>query len=78
VGTAAMFMVGGGILTHGIPGAHDLIHHWVEAIHAIPAAGGVLAVLAPTLIDALFGVLVGALVLVVVSAVGKAWSALRA
>jgi len=78
VGTAAMFMVGGGILTHGIPGAHELIHHWVEAVGAIAAVGGVLAVLAPTLIDAVFGVLVGALVLVLVSVAGKAWGALRA
>nr|WP_286948840.1 DUF808 domain-containing protein [Pseudomonas sp. UBA6718] len=78
VGTAAMFMVGGGILTHGIPGAHALIHHWVEAVGAIAAVGGVLAVLMPTLIDALFGVLVGALVLVLVSVAGKAWGALRA
>ena len=78
VGTAAMFMVGGGILTHGIPGAHALIHHWVEAVGAIAAVGGALAVLTPTLIDALFGVLVGALVLVLVSVAGKAWGALRA
>ena len=78
VGTAAMFMVGGGILTHGIPGAHALIHHWVEAVGAIAAVGGALAVLTPTLIDAVFGVLVGALVLVLVSVAGKAWGALRA
>src|SRR5512139_2242938 len=26
VGTAAMFLVGGGILTHGLPGAHSLPH----------------------------------------------------
>ncbi|UUY09627.1 DUF808 domain-containing protein [Pseudomonas sp. J452] len=77
VGTAAMFMVGGGILTHGIPGAHALIHHWVEAVAGIAAIGGVLAVLTPTLIDALFGVLVGALVLGLVSVAGKAWGALR-
>ena len=42
------------------------------------AVGGVLAVLTPTLIDAVFGVLVGALVLVLVSVAGKAWGALRA
>ncbi|VXB11182.1 conserved hypothetical protein; putative inner membrane protein [Pseudomonas sp. 8AS] len=77
VGTAAMFMVGGGILTHGLPGAHALIQHWVGVIGSMPAVGGVLAVLAPTLVDALFGVLVGALVLGVVGAAGKAWGALR-
>lgn len=77
VGTAAMFMVGGGILTHGIPGAHELIHHWVDVIATLPVAGGVLAALTPTLVDALFGVVVGALVLGVVGVAGKAWGALR-
>ena len=78
VGTAARFMVGGGILTHGIPGAHELIHQWSEVIAGVPAVGGVLAVLAPTVINALFGVLAGGVVLAVVSVVGKAWKALRA
>jgi predicted DNA repair protein MutK len=31
-GTAAMFLVGGGILVHGIP----LLHHWAEAAKALP------------------------------------------
>ncbi|MBU3737118.1 MAG: DUF808 domain-containing protein, partial [Methylobacterium sp.] len=39
VGTAAMFLVGGGILLHGLPQAH----HWLlaaeAAAHAIPVAG---------------------------------------
>src|SRR5471032_1810794 len=35
VGTVAMFMVGGGILTHGLPAAHALVEH------AAGAAGGV-------------------------------------
>src|SRR6478735_11087154 len=30
VGTAAMFLVGGGILTHGFPGAHETIDHLTE------------------------------------------------
>jgi uncharacterized protein len=30
VGTAAMFLVGGGILTHGFPGAHDAIDQLAE------------------------------------------------
>jgi predicted DNA repair protein MutK len=37
VGTVAMFMVGGGILSHGLPFAHDLIHH-AAAPAAWPAA----------------------------------------
>ena len=50
----------------------------VLALLASAALFGVLAVLTPTLIDAVFGVLVGALVLVLVSVAGKAWGALRA
>ena len=57
-GTAAMFLVGGGILTHGLPGAHGLIHH---AVQALGASGG-LQSLVELLADALTGVLAGALI----------------
>jgi predicted DNA repair protein MutK len=63
-GTGAMFLVGGGILSHGIPGAHDLIHHWSEA--AVQGGLGALAALLPTLIDLLVGVIAGTLILAVV------------
>jgi len=63
IGTAAMFLVGGGILVHGMPGAHGLVHAVVQAVEVLPAIGGVLAVVAPLLIDALAGVVAGALVL---------------
>ena len=36
-GTAAMFLVGGGILVHGIP----LLHHWAEATRALLENRGV-------------------------------------
>lgn len=71
IGTAAMFMVGGGILTHGMPGAHDVIHHAAVAVG--PFAGAVL----PTLIDATTGIIAGALVLGVVMAVSKVMGAIR-
>ncbi len=71
IGTAAMFMVGGGILTHGTPGAHDAIHHAVLAVG--PVAGAVL----PTLIDATTGVIAGALVLGVVMVAGKILRAVK-
>jgi len=70
-GTLAMFMVGGGILTHGIPGAHDIIHHAAEAVHGVPAIGGVLAAVTPTLLDAIAGVVAGAIVLAVVTIAGR-------
>ena len=62
VGTAAMFMVGGGILTHGIPGAHDLIHHLAGGAASLPA-GALLALLIPTLLDVLTGIVAGSLAL---------------
>jgi len=71
VGTAAMFLVGGGILVHGLPGAH----HWVEAathgVGSLPAIGGLLQWSVPTLFDAVAGIAAGALVLLVVSAVHR-------
>jgi len=54
-GTVAMFTVGGNILVHGVPGAHEAIHHAVEPL------GGFAAAVLPTLIDAFSGVLAGAL-----------------
>ncbi|MFQ3590595.1 MAG: DUF808 domain-containing protein [Chloracidobacterium sp.] len=69
-GTAAMFLVGGGILVHGLP----LVHHWVEALEhgteTVPAVGRVLAWFVSPISDGLFGVLVGAVVLLLVM-VGK-------
>ena len=71
VGTIAMFMVGGGILIHGIPGAHEWIERIARAAGAIPGIGRLLQTVLPTLLDALAGVLAGALVLVGVSGAGK-------
>jgi hypothetical protein len=65
VGTAAMFLVGGGILTHGIPP----LHHAIEA--ATHSVGGVLGAVLPTLIDGLIGIAAGAVVLVVVTLIQK-------
>jgi hypothetical protein len=61
VGTAAMFLVGGAILTHGIP----FIHHWIENT-ASTISGGFMQWLLPTILNGLFGVAAGALALMVV------------
>ena len=70
-GTAAMFLVGGGILTHGAP----WLHHGIEALSAsagrVPALGPLLQALAPSLLDAGVGIIAGALVLLGVSTVSK-------
>ncbi|NIL17013.1 DUF808 domain-containing protein [Pseudomonas sp. AN3A02] len=71
IGTAAMFMVGGGILTHGVP----VVHHWIETVSQ--STGG-LAWLMPTLLNAVAGIIAGAGVLAVVSVVGNLWKRVRA
>jgi len=66
VGTAAMFLVGGGILSHGLAP----VQHAIEAIAAGPGAvagiGGVLKVLVTMALDGLIGIVAGAIVLGVV------------
>jgi len=59
-GTAAMFLVGGGILVHGVPA----LHHAIESMLA-PLGALAVTLLSP-MADALLGVLAGALVLAVV------------
>lgn len=56
VGTIAMFMVGGGILMHGIPGAETYVHHIAEGMHNIVAT-----TLLPMFAGALIGVISGGL-----------------
>jgi len=59
-GTAAMFLVGGGILAHGIP----WIHHWVEQATLLPK-------LMPLVAAVVTGVLAGALTVAVLGLVQK-------
>jgi uncharacterized protein len=66
VGTLAMFLVGGGIVLHGLPGAHGVIQVAEHLAAGMPVIGGVLGAITPTLVDGLGGVLVGAASLVVV------------
>ena len=68
IGTAAMFLVGGGILVHGI----EPLHHAIETFSE--GRGGALT---GALLNAGVGVVAGAMVLAVVSAAGKLWRALR-
>lgn len=65
VGTAAMFMVGGGILTHAVPGAHARIHHLLGATSS-SAIDALLHWLLPILFDMAAGALAGLLALLVV------------
>ena len=75
IGTAAMFMVGGGILTHGLP-LHHFIAHAAELAGGLPAIGGVLKAITPLLLDVLVGIVGGSLTLLGVKAVSAARAAL--
>ncbi|MGQ0502066.1 MAG: DUF808 domain-containing protein [Panacagrimonas sp.] len=77
LGTAAMFMVGGGILTHGIPVLHHGIEHSATVLATIPAAGAVFAGLAPSVLNGIAGVLAGALALALVMLGQRLWKAAR-
>lgn len=67
VGTAAMFLVGGSIISHGIPAAHDILHGIAHASEQVPAIGGLLALITPLIFDLVVGVSVGTLALLMVT-----------
>lgn len=71
VGTAAMFLVGGSILLHGVPVAAEAVHAAQSAMATLPLAGGLLAAITPTVLDGLAGVLAGAIVLGAVMLVAR-------
>jgi len=73
VGTAAMFLVGGGILTHGVPPVHHAIENMAHAVAAWPGVGALVAAIVPLLADALIGIAAGALVLAAVTVGQKAF-----
>lgn len=65
VGTAAMFLVGGGILVHGVPAAGHALEVWARG------AGGFMGVVGSNLANAVVGLLAGALVLMAVALVNR-------
>ena len=64
-GTAAMFLVGGGILVHGVPA----LSHAIDG--AVAGWGTFAQVVLPSLAHALLGVVAGALVLAAVTLVRR-------
>ena len=67
-GTAAMFLVGGGILVHGVPPLHHAAVSVAASVSGVPGAGAALAVVVSLVYDAIVGVSVGLAVLGVVAA----------
>ncbi|VXC18135.1 conserved hypothetical protein; putative inner membrane protein [Pseudomonas sp. 8Z] len=75
VGTAAMFMVGGGILSHGLAPVEAAMHHSAEWVAQGAAAW--LSAAVPTLLNALLGIVVGIISVPLVSLGTRLWQALR-
>ncbi|QNC78647.1 DUF808 domain-containing protein [Klebsiella quasipneumoniae] len=65
VGTLAMFLVGGGIVVHGIAPLHHAIEHWSAGL------GGMLTALLPMVVNLVLGFIIGAVVLAGVKAVSR-------
>ncbi|TQV72982.1 DUF808 domain-containing protein [Aliikangiella marina] len=71
VGTAAMFLVGGGILLHGIPVLEPFVHGFQQVVAGWPYIGGTLAFLSDSIIGALVGIAAGAILVVIMTQVQK-------
>ncbi|PTO87766.1 DUF808 domain-containing protein [Vibrio splendidus] len=67
VGTAAMFLVGGGIVVHNVPA----IHHLIEPIIMDFSGHSIATAVVPTLLNGVIGVLAGLSVVAVWTVIGK-------
>jgi predicted DNA repair protein MutK len=67
IGTAAMFMVGGGILVHGIPGGEDYVHDLAVQAGTVPSVGVVFEFLMAAVINGIVGVIAGAIIVAIVT-----------
>ena len=67
-GTAAMFMVGGSIIGHGLA----FLHHFSELlVQRLSQINGVLAAVAPLVLDAIVGLIVGAICVIAFEIIKK-------
>lgn len=71
VGTIAMFMVGGGILTHGLHVVSEQFAHIATLVAELAVVGPTLSFMTPSLLNTLFGVIAGALALALISGIQK-------
>ena len=65
IGTLAMFLVGGGIVVHGIAPLHHAIEHFATA------QGAIVAAILPMLLNLVIGLIIGAIVIAGVKLVAK-------
>jgi len=63
VGTAAMFLVGGGIIAHGVPFLHHFVEHSVDVVSVLPSVGTIVGSLTGIALNGLIGIAAGLLTL---------------
>jgi len=61
IGTVAMFLVGGGIIVHGLPALASIEHHLVELVAQLATVGEYLNLLLPSLFAGAVGIVLGGL-----------------
>lgn len=71
LGTAAMFLVGGGILVHGIPWLAEQLHHVEEWAAALSTAPGLMSVLSAVVFNGIVGVIAGGIIVGIVSGIRR-------
>ncbi len=71
VGTIAMFLVGGGIISHAVPFFHHFTESAVDSSQHLPALGSIVGSLAPTMINFVIGIVAGLLVVIIVGLFSK-------
>ncbi|MCG9663890.1 DUF808 domain-containing protein [Vibrio mediterranei] len=67
VGTAAMFLVGGGIVVHNVPAIHHLIEPIIMDIPNLSVTQAII----PALLNGVIGIIAGLIVVAVFSVIGK-------
>ena len=65
VGTLAMFLVGGGIVVHGIAPLHHAIEHFAQQQNTF------MEIMLPTLLNLVLGFIIGGIVVLLVKAIAK-------
>ncbi|MBT4163143.1 MAG: DUF808 domain-containing protein [Gammaproteobacteria bacterium] len=77
VGTAAMFLVGGGIIAHGIPPLHHLIEGLIEPLTHLETIGGVVSTVTTLIVNAIIGIISGGVLVPVVTVAQKIYERMR-
>ena len=73
IGTIAMFLVGGGILTHQVSIAQHFIENATSAVASLGGIGEYLQVIFPSLLNIIAGIFIGGVVLVAIALTQRAF-----